>query len=338
VPSALIIGGRGQCGLAIGGRLRDDGWEVTSTTSRPVPDIAAASGITWKSTCDAPIDELAEDVDVVVHTTAFTRADAAALIALGDRIGSAVVISTLSVYTDTAGRSLDAATDADTFPHWPVPIPEDWPRLEPGDEGYSPQKAAVEALFQQEAPWPVTILRPGAIHGPHSHHLREWYFIKRALDRRPAVVLPFSGQSIFQPTATTNLAELVRLAACNPAHRVLNCGDLEPPTVADISAIIDEVMGWRTERVTVAGPEPSPTVGNHPWAAPRPVIADMQKATTELGYRQPVDYAAAMSATVPWAIDACEDREWRDVFPQLTRYPNLFDYAGEDRYLAGREA
>lgn len=336
VPRSLIIGGRGQSGLAIGERLRKDGWDVTATTSGSVPDAEAAREITWRSLSDIPMDTLADNVDVVVHTTAFTRADAAALIDLGDRIGSAVVLSTLSVYTDATGRSLDTATDPDTFPEWPVPIPEHWPLVEPGDEGYSPQKAAVEEELREQAPWPVTIVRPGAIHGEHSRHLREWYFIKRVLDKRPSVVLPFDGRSIFQPTATANLAELVCLAARHPGHRALNCGDLDPPTVLDICAVIDEVMGWRTEPVTVAGPEPGPSVGNHPWAVPRPVIADMHKAATELGYRQQVDYAEAMSSTVPWAIDACRDRDWRDVFTQLAKYPELFDYEAEDRYLAGR--
>lgn len=334
---ALVIGGRGQCGLAIGERLRDDGWDVTATTTGAVAQVPAVSGITWKALSDAPIDSLADGVDVVVHTRACSRADALALVALGDRIGSAVVISTLSVYTDTAGRSLDTATDADTFPHWPVPIRENWPLLQPADEGYSRQKAAVESVLRQQAPWPVTIVRPGAIHGPHSRHLREWYFVKRVLDRRPTVVLPFGGQSIFQPTATANLAELVRLAAHHPGHRALNCGDLDPPTVAEISAIVDEVMGWRTERVAVSGPEPSPTVGNHPWAVPRPVIADMREATTELRYRQPVDYATAVASTIPWAIDACQGRDWRQVFPVLSNYPDLFDYPAEDRYLAEQQ-
>jgi len=177
-------------------------------------------------------------------------------------------------------------------------------------------------------------VRPGAIHGPHSHHLREWYFIQRILDRRPHVILPFGGQSIFQPTSTVNLAELVALAAARPATRTINCGDLDPPTVAQISEIVDDHLHWSTQRVTVEGPEPAPTVGNHPWCVPRPVVADMSVAQAELGYRQPATYAAAVADSIRWAVEACAHRDWREVLPTLAGYPtDLFDYAAEDAYL-----
>jgi len=333
MANALIVGGRGQCGLAIAGRLRDQGWRVTATASGPIPDIEAATGIDWVQLENNSLDALANDVDVVVHMKAYSPLDALSLIELGDRIGSAIAISTLSVYSDDSGRSLETANDEETFPEWPVPIPEDWPLVAPADTGYSPQKAAIESVLRKQAPFPVTIVRPGAIHGPYSHHLREWYFIKRILDRREMVVLPFDASSIFQPTATTNLAELVSLACARPGDRVVNCGDIDPPTVAEISEIIDDIMGWQTERIVVPGPEPRPTVGNHPWAVPRPVVADMSRAITELDYRQPVSYAEALASTVPWAVEACRDRDWKQVFTQLVNYPNLFDYDAEDLYL-----
>ena len=163
----------------------------------------------------------------------------------------------------------------------------------------------MEQLLRQQAPWPVTIVRPGAIHGPSSHHLREWYFVKRALDRRRQVVLPFNGDSIFQPTATVNLAALVALAAAAPGRRTLNCGDLSPPSVAQISAIVDDLMDWSTERVLVAGPGAGAAVGNHPWAVPRPVVADMRRAQTELAYRPEATYGEALAETIPWVVDAC---------------------------------
>jgi len=340
MPTALIIGGRGQSGLAIAQRLRDDGWQVVGTASGPPPDPAVVPGIRWVlrtgGDLASTLDEAgAGPVDAAVHTTAFTAADAEALMGLGDRIGSAVVLSTLSVYTDASGRSLDTADTPDRFPEWPVPIPEDQPLLSPAGQTYSHQKVAVEEALRQRAPWPVTIVRPGAIHGRYSRHLREWYFIKRALDGRPAVVLPFGGRSVFQPTATTNMAELVRLAAARPGDRALNAADLDPPSAADISAAVEELMSWRPQHVLVVGPEPAPTVGNHPWAVPRPVVADMRRARDDLGYEQPVSYREALEDTVRWAVDAARGRDWKDVFPTLGRYPDLFDYAAEDAYLAG---
>jgi nucleoside-diphosphate-sugar epimerase len=335
---AVIIGGRGQCGHAIGQRLVAEGWTVTATTTGPCPDPAAFPGIAWL-TLDRDNDDVARaanvDTDVVIDTVAFTRVHAEQLIALGDRIGSAIVLSTLSVYTDPQGRTLDESTDEASFPAWPLPIPEDYLTLSPSDASYSTRKAAIEDALRHRAPWPVTIVRPGAIHGSHSQHLREWYFIKRVLDRRRQVILPFNGESIFQPTATVNLAELVALAAKSPAGRTVNCGDLQAPSVAQISAIVDDLMNWSTERQVVAGPEPAPTVGNHPWGVPRPVVADMTRAQTELGYREQSSYGDALAETLTWVLSACAGRDWREVLPRLAAYPtNLFDYEAEDAYLA----
>jgi nucleoside-diphosphate-sugar epimerase len=340
MPTDVIIGGRGQSGRAIGQRLAAAGWAVTATTAGPLPDPAATPGIRWSALARDQAGDLSGVVppgtDLVVDVVAFTPAHAEQLLALGDRIGAAVVLSTMSVYTDPEGRSLDEATDEASFPAWPVPVPEDWPILPSGDDTYSTGKAALERVLRDRAPWPVTIVRPGAIHGPGSHHLREWYFIKRVLDGRRRVILPFDGASVFQPTATVNLAELVALAASQPGNRTLNCGDLDPPSVAQISAIIDDLMGWSTERVLVPGPAPAPTVGDHPWCVPRPVVADMRRAQAELGYREAAGYADALPGALAWVVEACSGRDWRDVLPTLASYPQeLFDYAAEDAYLAG---
>jgi nucleoside-diphosphate-sugar epimerase len=343
---AVIIGGRGQSGRAIGERLVAAGWDVVATTSSEPPEDGAVPGVRWEvfdreaGEPEAHIGALASVVpdgaDVVVDVMAFNARHAAQLIALGERIGSAIVLSTLSVYSDAKGRSLEGAGDDEaTFPEWPVPIREDWTTLAPAEEGYSAGKVALEQALRGGAPWPVTIVRPGAIHGRHSKHLREWYFIKRTLDRRRQVVLPYDGGSVFQPTATVNLAELVALAAAKPGARTLNCGDLDPPTVAEISEVVDELTGWTSERVLLPGPPPSATVGSHPWAVPRPVVSDMGRARSELGYVPAASYAEALAVTVPWAIEATKGRDWREVFPALARYPEeQFDYEAEDSFLA----
>jgi nucleoside-diphosphate-sugar epimerase len=340
MPKAFVIGGRGQSGIAIGQRLVAGGWTVTATANGRQPDAGVAPGVTW-ARFDRSADDLAplveEGTDVVVDVISFKLDHARQLAGLGDRVGGAVVLSTLSVYSDAGGRSLDTAEDDATFPDWPVPVPESQPTLPPGDERYSEQKAAVEQFLRDEAPWPVAILRPGAIHGRYSRHLREWYFIKRALDGRRTAVLPYEGASAFQPTATVNLAELAALAAERGSGGTYNCGDLDPPSPAEISGIIDDLMGVRTERALVPGAITEENVGNHPWAVPRPVVSDMSAAQEELGYRQVASYAEAVTETVRWAVEAVEGRDWHEVFPRLAGYPgDLFDYAAEDAYLAAR--
>jgi nucleoside-diphosphate-sugar epimerase len=339
MPSAVIIGGRGQCGLAIGRRLAEEGWLVTSTTSGNVPEPESSPGIHWTH-CErdrqADLSRVVDDgTDLVVDVTAYTTTHGDQLIGLGDRIGAAVVVSTVSVYADCAGRSLEEAPKEDVAPDWPAPIPEDWRTVTPGQNSYSARKAALEQSLRAEAPWPLTIVRPGAIHGRHSRLFREWYFIKRVLDGRRQVILPYDGESIFHPTATANLAELIFLAANRPGHRTVNCGDLNPPSAAQICEIVDHLTNTSTERVLVPGPLPAPTVGNNPWAMHRPVVVDMTLAGADLDYREAVSYREALADALVWALDATTGRDWREVFPTLARYPTeLFDYAAEDTYLA----
>jgi len=65
----------------------------------------------------------------------------------------------------------------------------------------------------------------------------------------------------------------------------------------------------------------------------------MRLARAELGYREVASYSDALADTLPWVLDACSKRDWREVLPTLAGYPtDLFDYAAEDSYLAGATA
>ncbi|GAB2730573.1 NAD(P)H-binding protein [Streptomyces bullii] len=257
--------------------------------------------------------------------------------ALADRIGSAVVISTVSVYEDGKGRDFDTMGEPDGFPAYPVPIPEEQPTVPPGDATYSTGKSALEReLLAAGDRLPATLLRAGAVHGPHCPLPRELYFVTRNLDGRRRRVLAHGGRSRFHPAAARNIAELVRLAAARPGSRTLNACDPEAPTVAEIGAAVDTVMGVETETV-VDGPEPSPSVGRSPWSVPLPVVCDRSAAERELGYRPVVSYAESLPETVDWLAAHLSGRDWREAFATLARaYPDLFDYAAEDAWFAAR--
>ncbi|MCU1378155.1 MAG: sle [Acidimicrobiales bacterium] len=310
---ALVVGGRGQSGRAITAALAADGWEVTATSSVETDGFVGVDR-TLAGSLGAAVGD---GVDLLVDVVAYRPADATQLVALGDRIGAAVVLSTLSVYFD----GLD---------DWPDPLVETQPTIAPGDSGYSDRKVAIERALLDEAPFPVTVVRPGAIVGVGTRHLREWWFLKRALDRRPRLVLAEGGTSVFQPTLAVNLGELVRVAAASPGNRVVNCGELDPPTVAEIGRLVAPDV----EQVLVAGEPPAPSVGDHPWLVPRPVRCDMTAALA-LGYRPVADYASGLEEVLEWARSVTVGRDWREVFPRLAQYPMaLFDYEAEDRWLA----
>ena len=299
---AFILGGTGQIGTAAAERLRGHAWDVT---------VAARTG------GDVRLDrkeelELPGDFDALVDCVAFTAEHGEQLLGLAGRVGTVVAISSASVYTDDLANA-----------RLPVPIPETHETVVPGDADYSTQKRALELALLEQDELPATVLRPCAIHGPHSRsHVREWYFVKRAQDQRPFVLLAYHGESRFHTTATVNLAELIRLACEQPGTRVLNAGDPEPPTTLEISRTLAKLTDH--ERVEYLL-EHAPEVAGNPWAARHPFVVDMAAAERELGYRPVGRYAEAVEATVAWLLEES---------PPLGEYMSTyFDYEAEDEYV-----
>ncbi|MER5962221.1 NAD-dependent epimerase/dehydratase family protein [Streptomyces sp. NPDC002057] len=339
--NAFVLGASGQVGRAAVRALVADGWEVTAASRGGGRDGRWPDGV--RSVALDRTEEgalaagLGDGYDVLVDIVAYDRGHGRQLTGLASRIGSAVVVSSGAVYEDERGRSFDTQDRPDGFPAYPVPIPEEWRTVAPGDGTYGTRKVALEReLLAAGDALPTTVLRAGAIHGPYSPGPRELWFVKRALDGRPVRLLSYGGASRFHPVHVDNLAELVRLAAANPGSRVLNGGDPEAPTVAEIGAAIDAVLGVESETVLLDG-APEGTVGLTPWTAARPVVYDMTAAERELGYRPVVSYAESLPETVAWLGERAAGREWRESFPGLAKYGvDFFDYAAEDAWLASR--
>ncbi|MFE3634452.1 NAD-dependent epimerase/dehydratase family protein [Streptomyces sp. NPDC059168] len=336
----MVIGASGQIGRPVVAALARDGWEVTAASRGGGRDDAWDTGVRVARLDRADDGALAAVVgdgcDLVVDVVAYDASHARQLTSLADRIGAAVVVSSVSVYEDGTGRGFDTTAEPDGFPVYPVPVPESQPVVAPGAATYSTRKAALELeLRLAGAELPTTVLRAGAVHGPHSPLPRELYFVKRNLDGRRRRVLAHRGESRFHPASARNVAELVRLAAARPGSRVLNACDGEAPTAAEIGAAIDAVMGVETETTLLDGPPPGGTVGGTPWSVPLPVVFDMCAAERELGYRPVVSYPGSLPGTVEWLTGALREGDWRERFPLMARaYPGAFDYEAEDAWLS----
>ncbi|MFI9757376.1 NAD-dependent epimerase/dehydratase family protein [Streptomyces sp. NPDC051963] len=335
----MVIGATGQIGrLAVSALARDD-WEVTAVSRGGGRDedwpeeVRVARADRADDTALAAV--IGDGCDVLVDMVAYGTEHARQLTSLAGHVGSAVVISSLSVYEDDRGRNFDTQDEPDGFPEYPVPITEEQRTIRPGDTSYSTRKAALEHdLLAAGDRLPTTLLRAGAIHGPHCRTPRELYFVKRNLDGRTQRILAFGGESRFHPASVHNIAELIRLAAARPGSRVLNAVDPQAPTVAEIAGAIDAVMGVETESVLVDGGPPAPTVGDTPWTVPVPVICSMSAAERELGYRPVVRYAETLPDTVAWIERQLAGRDWREAYPRMFQtYGDLFDYAAEDAWL-----
>jgi nucleoside-diphosphate-sugar epimerase len=324
-----MLGGSGQIGRAAARRLAEAGWHVTvgaRTSRHPDPDLPF---VRVDRTVDGELERaLGDGVDVLVDVIPFTQCDAEQLRSLASRVGSLVAISSAAVYTDDEGREL-----ADADAHFPVPIGERQPTVHPGEESYAARKRAVELTLLEDERLRATIIRPGAIHGPGGgKQSREWYFVKRALDSRRAIVLARQGSAVFHTTSVENLAELIRLAASYPGTRIVNCGDPEPPTVLEIARAIASIMDAQWAEVLLPGPERGP-VGDHPWNAPHPFVLDMLTAEIDLGYKPLTTYVRAVEQTVAWLLDATREHPWKDLVEPSPEYLTLFDYTSEDGFL-----
>jgi nucleoside-diphosphate-sugar epimerase len=274
---------------------------------------------------------VANGFDLVVDVIPFDAAHAEQLLELDT--GALVAISSASVYADGQGRTLDEAEGVDDFPEFPIPIPETQPTVAPGDETYSTKKAKLERILLENGRIPAAVVRPCAIYGRGDRMGREWHFVKRALDRRPYVVLTNRGAGHFHTTASENIGELVRLIAVRPRTDVFNCGDPDPPTVLEISRAIGETAGHCFEEVLLAEPAARGDVGQTPWSASKPLLVDMTKAELDLGYRPATTWAEALPRQVRWLIEATRDRDWREVLIRGADYLK-FDYESEDEFVA----
>jgi nucleoside-diphosphate-sugar epimerase len=341
VPRALVIGGTGLVGRAVARRLLASGWQVDLAGRDPshMPADIAAAGGTFVAADRGDGDQLFEafggGADLLVDCICFTAEDATRLLPLLRDAGSTVMISSKAVYVDAAGNHSNSAV----APHFNGAIRESQPTLTPGKgdhatpEGYGPNKVAAERVLLDSG-WPVTVLRPSKIHGSGAARPREWVFVKRVLDRRPAVFLAHRGSGVDHPTAAANIAALVEVVAGTPGRRILNSADPDAPTALEISRTIAQQLNHVWDEVLLD--EPEGPIGRHPWDAPHPIILDMAAATA-LGYTPAGDYATTVADEVRWLVSAARGDGTESLSGlDQTFFSPMFDYPAEDRYLASR--
>ena len=329
-------------GRATARRLATAGWQVEVTGRDPAhfpPDLAEA-GVRFHAAerADAARLEavLGAGADLLVDCICYTPADARLLLPLAEHATSTALISSKSVYVDAAGNH----PQSDTQPDYGGPILESQPTMAPGDmdyrtrEGYGANKVAAEHIALDSG-LPISILRPGRVHGVGAKPAREWVFVKRVLDRRPAVLLAARGRGVVQTTAAANLAALIETVAQQPGARILNSADPDAPSAREIARTIARQLGRAWDEVLL-DEKADPALGRTPWDTPHPVVLDT-RASLELGYKPVGDYAATVAEEIDWLFDAHRAGDPDHVLPAADDpyFAEFFDYAAEDAYLAG---
>ena len=327
MPRALILGGTGLVGRAAARRLVAAGWEVDVTGRNPAHLRPGGGRFLAADRGDGAALQaaLGDGADLLVDCIAYTAAEARLLLPLLPHVTSTVLISSKAVYVDAAGNH----SNSDVPPDFGGPIPETQPTMVPRDidfnsrEGYGANKVAAEQVLLDSGA-PVTVLRPSKIHGEGAARAREWVFVKRVLDERPAVFLARRGLGADHTTAAANIAALIEVAAANPGARILNSADPDAPNGREIARVVAKHLGHTWEEVLIE----DDSLGDHPWNLAHPVVLDTS-AAAELGYVPEGDYAETVAAEIDWlaAERPPVDAEF---------FQRYLDYAPEDRYLTAR--
>jgi len=194
-------------------------------------------------------------------------------------------------------------------------------------EGYGANKVAAEQVLL-ECGAPVSVLRPSKIHGVRASPAREWYFVRRILDRRPVVLLADRGLGVDHPTAAVNLAALIEVVAHRPGRRILNSADPDAPGVRDIARLLANLLAHQWREVLLDEDAPS-GLGRTPWSTRHSVVLDTSGALA-LGYEPVGTYASTVGAMVSWLVATARLGERHgDEF-----FDGRFDYEAEDAFLA----
>ncbi|MDP9067982.1 MAG: NAD-dependent epimerase/dehydratase family protein [Actinomycetota bacterium] len=336
---AFVLGGTGLIGRALVPDMLAAGWELTVASRSGIPADARWAAEVEHVLFDRETASLRDIVrsgyDTLIDIVAYEPEAARQLSELRDRIGAVIVVSTMSVYADDHGRSMDDADTPDHFPDLPQPIPESQRTVKASSATYSTKKVAIEKALLADAKVPVTIVRPGMIYGVGDKSSREWFFVKRVRDGRRHLVLAYEGATPVSVIASRNLAELIRLAANTPGTRIVNAADPQPQTARSIGFAVSKVLDHEWDELLLQGPSPQEPIGETPWSSPGPFVIDIRKAKEELGYEGRVEYEDALTETCEWLLSATAQSDWTEVLPNAQKYyGSLFDYGAEDELLS----
>jgi nucleoside-diphosphate-sugar epimerase len=181
----------------------------------------------------------------------------------------------------------------------------------------------------------ATILRYPIIYGPHQVLPFEWGLIRRALDRRPYVILPDAGLRIITRGYAENMAHAVLCAVDQPDKangQIFNCADERQLTLHELAEVVADAVGhnWEVVSVPAKVARPSwPMIYTDPQGSWHRLY-DIFKLKTELGYRDVVGAVDAVARTVKWYVER-RDELAADIEARLK---DPFDYALEDDLAA----
>jgi nucleoside-diphosphate-sugar epimerase len=324
---ALVIGGTGPTGPHLVNGLLDRGYDVT---------------IMHRGTHDS--DLIPASVERLIGDPHFreTLADT-----LGDRTFDLVVATYGRIryiaeeMTGRTGRlvtvggppSYRGMFDADGEPPrgMPIPTPEDAPRVESEEEhrfGHLIRITEDAVMACHDAGhYQATHFRYPVVYGPGQLGASMWDIVRRAVDRRPHIVLADGGMGLVSRGFNRNVAHAVLCAVDHPdaaAGNIYNCADDQQFTHAQWVQLICRAAGHDIE---IVGLPASVALANRELfplgSPPLHQLLDTAAIRNDLGYADVVAPVDGIAATAAWCLDHL------DLAPT-----NPLNYEAEDQQVA----
>ena len=254
--SVLVLGGTAWLGRLVAEGARDAGHDVTvlarGAAGAPPDGVRMVAADRDEVGCYAEV--AGSDWDAVVELTSTPSRARGAVTALGPRTARWVVISTTSVYSDTATTGGDETAAV----------------VEPGttdDAPYAEAKVAIEQLVREGAGESCSlVLRAGLLGGPGDLSGRSGWWPWRASRPGPLVV-PDEPDLPTQLLDARDLAAFVVAQLAGGATGVL---DVVGPVVrfGDLVATALQVADRASDEVLVLPPARLEALGVQHWAGP----------------------------------------------------------------------
>lgn len=301
----LFVGGTGPVGQAAIPHVLAGGHEVAVAHTGGHEPAALAALEHLHGTRDVllapggPIERWRPEALVDTFSGGATAAKARQIGALAERCGARqiVAVSSIDVYRHCALAGIDDHVPAD-LPLDLLPLTEHAPRRtapSPGGGTAHDNVAMEDALHGAPR---LTILRPGAIYGPHHHPhlLREWYLVGKVARGERRLPLPDGGTQLFHRVALDRVGRAVAAALDNAPDGRFACNVADPQdlTFGALAALVAAELDWAWEPDHVAWPE-----GDHPWNARHPVTVDTTRLQRTLHVTAP-DPLAATVEQIAW--------------------------------------
>jgi 2'-hydroxyisoflavone reductase len=308
----VVIGGTRFAGPAAVGRLVAAGHEVAVAHGGAHEHPAVESVEHLHGARDAllssggAVESRRPEVLVDTFPGGATAAKGEQLAALAERTGARVVaISSMDVYQHGVDSGVADGGGLLAMSVDPIPLREDARRRVGPYPGGSPahDNVAMEDALEG-AGCTATVLRPGAIYGPHPT-TREWTLVRRIALGDHHLPLPDGGVQLFHRVAVDRLAHAILAAAERRADGLWACNVVDPVDwdYSGLARRIGEILDWEWEPRKVPFDE-----ADHPWQTGHPVLGSDRRLRYALGVGPDrPDPDDALRDTVEWLWEQREE-------------------------------